>query len=380
MKILLVLTSHDQLGNTGRKTGFWLEEFAAPFFVFRDAGVELTLASPKGGQPPIDPKSDLPENQTDAMTRFKKDKTAQEALANTVKLSSVKSEDFDTVFYPGGHGPMWDLAEDPASIALLESFYNADKPIALVCHSPGVLRHVTYKGQPLVKGKRVTGFTNGEEEEVQLTHVVPFLVEDEMLRLGATFEKLANWQPFSVTDGRLITGQNPASSTSTAQALLKFMAGSKLDSSMDSVQIGRKSYEMPPRQGISIAHFLTVADIDRSARYYEKVFGARILSLGDGNAPGYLQLANIWMILNVGGGPTPDKPTVTLSVPDPNHINSFMNFRVADIQACYELWKSRGAEFITQPIPKYGEIRCYIRDPDGYIIEVAQSKPDFAYG
>jgi|GraSoiStandDraft_42_1057292.scaffolds.fasta_scaffold67094_1 putative intracellular protease/amidase/predicted enzyme related to lactoylglutathione lyase len=380
MKILLVLTSHDQLGNTGRKTGFWLEEFAAPFFVFRDAGVELTLASPKGGQPPIDPKSDLPENQTDAMTRFKKDKTAQEALANTVKLSSVKSEDFDTVFYPGGHGPMWDLAEDPASIALLESFYNADKPIALVCHSPGVLRHVTHKGQPLVKGKRVTGFTNGEEEEVQLTHVVPFLVEDELLRLGATFEKLANWQPFSVTDGRLITGQNPASSTSTAQALLKFMAGSKLESSMDSVQIGRKSYEMPPREGISIAHFLTVADVERSARYYEKVFGARILTMGDGNAPPYLQLANIWMILNVGGGPTPDKPSVTLSIPDPNHINSFMNFRVADIQACYELWKSRGAEFITEPIPKYGEIRCYIRDPDGYIIEVGQSKPDFAYG
>jgi putative intracellular protease/amidase/predicted enzyme related to lactoylglutathione lyase len=380
MKILLVLTSHDQLGNTGRKTGFWLEEFAAPFFVFRDAGVELTLASPKGGQPPIDPKSDLPENQTDAMTRFKKDKTAQEALANTVKLSSVKSEDFDTVFYPGGHGPMWDLAEDPASIALLESFYNADKPIALVCHSPGVLRHVTHKGQPLVKGKRVTGFTNGEEEEVQLTHVVPFLVEDELLRLGATFEKLANWQPFSVTDGRLITGQNPASSTSTAQALLKFMAGSKLESSMDSVQIGRKSYEMPPREGISIAHFLTVADVERSARYYEKVFGARILTMGDGNAPPYLQLANIWMILNVGGGPTPDKPSVTLSIPDPNHINSFMNFRVADIQACYELWKSRGADFITEPIPKYGEIRCYIRDPDGYIIEVGQSKPDFAYG
>ena len=379
MKILLVLTSHDQLGNTGRKTGFWLEEFAAPFFVFRDAGVELTLASPKGGQPPIDPKSDLPENQTDAMTRFKKDKTAQEALANTVKLSSVKSEDFDTVFYPGGHGPMWDLAEDPVSIALLESFYNSGKPIALVCHSPGVLRHVTYKGQPLVKGKRVTGFTNGEEEEVQLTHVVPFLVEDELLRLGATFEKLANWQPFSVTDGRLITGQNPASSTSTAQALLKFMAGSKLEASMDSVQIGRKSYEMPPREGISIAHFLTVADINRSARYYEKVFGARILSLGDGNAPAYLQLANIWMILNVGGGPTPDKPTVTLSVPDPNHINSFMNFRVADIQACYELWKSRGAEFITEPIPKYGETRCYIRDPDGYIIEVGQST-DLTYG
>ena len=371
MKILMVLTSHDQLGNTGRKTGFWLEEFAAPFFVFRDAGVELTLASPKGGQPPLDPKSDLPENQTPAMARFKKDKTAQEALANTVKLSSVKSEDFDTVFYPGGHGPMWDLAEDPVSIALLESFYNAGKPIALVCHSPGVLRHVTYKGEPLVKGKHVTGFTNGEEEEVQLTKVVPFLVEDELLRLGATFEKKANWQPFAITDGRLITGQNPASSTSAAQALLKFMTGS--ESSTNSIQIEQKSYEMPPREGISIAHFLTVADIDRSLNYYEKVFGARILSRGDGNAPGYLQLANIWMIMNLGGGPTRDKPTVMLSVPDPNHINSFMNFRVADIQACYELWKSRGAEFITEPIPKYGETRCYIRDPDGYIIEVGQS-------
>ena len=377
MKIVMVLTSHDQLGNTGRKTGFWLEEFAAPYFVFRDAGVELTLASPKGGQPPLDPKSDLPENQTPAMARFKKDKTAQEALANTVKLSSVKSEDFDTVFYPGGHGPMWDLAEDPVSIALLESFYNAGKPIALVCHSPGVLRHVTYKGEPLVKGKHVTGFTNGEEEEVQLTKVVPFLVEDELLRLGATFEKKANWQPFAITDGRLITGQNPASSTSAAQALLKFMTGS--ESSTNSIQIERKSYEMPPREGISIAHFLTVADIDRSLNYYEKVFGARILSRGDGNAPGYLQLANIWMIMNLGGGPTRDKPTVMLSVPDPNHINSFMNFRVADIQACYELWKSRGAEFITEPIPKYGETRCYIRDPDGYIIEVGQST-DLTYG
>jgi putative intracellular protease/amidase/catechol 2,3-dioxygenase-like lactoylglutathione lyase family enzyme len=379
MKILMVLTSHDRLGNTGRLTGFWLEEFAAPYFVFRDAGVELTLASPKGGQPPIDPKSDLPENQTPAMTRFKKDPAAQKALANTVKLSSVKSEDFDTVFYPGGHGPMWDLAEDPVSIALLESFYNSGKPIALVCHSPGVLRHVTYKGEPLVKGKRVTGFTNGEEEEVKLTKVVPFLVEDELLRLGAVFEKKADWQPFSITDGRLITGQNPASSTSTAQALLKFMTGSESEPSMNSVQIEQKSYEMPPREGISIAHFLTVADIDRSLRYYEKVFGARILSRGDGNAPGYLQLANLWMIVNVGGGPTPDKPTVTLSVPDPNHINSFMNFRVADIQACYELWKSRGAEFITEPIPKYGETRCYIRDPDGYIIEVGQST-DLKYG
>jgi putative intracellular protease/amidase len=227
MKILMVLTSHDQLGDTGRKTGFWLEEGAAPYFVFRDAGVQLTLASPKGGQPPIDPKSDQPENQTPVQVRFKKDAEAQKAFAHTVRLADVKAEDFDTVFYPGGHGPMWDLAEDPVSIALLESFYNSGKPIALVCHSPGVLRHVKYQGEPLVKGKHVTGFTNGEEEEVKLTHVVPFLVEDELLRLGAIFEKKANWQPFSITDGRLITGQNPASSTITAQALLIFMAAKK---------------------------------------------------------------------------------------------------------------------------------------------------------
>jgi putative intracellular protease/amidase len=205
MKILMVLTSHDQLGNTGRKTGFWLEEFAAPYFVFRDAGVNLTLASPKGGQPPVDPKSDLPENQTAAMARFKQAPTAQRALASTVKLADMKAEDFDTVFYVGGHGPMWDLAESPASIALIESFYNSGKAVALVCHSPGVLHHVMYNGAPLVKGKRVTGFTNEEEEEVHLTKVVPFLVEDELKRLGAIFEKVPNWQPFSITDGRLIT-------------------------------------------------------------------------------------------------------------------------------------------------------------------------------
>jgi len=227
MKIVMVLTSHDQLGDTGRKTGFWLEEFAAPYFVFRDAGVQLTLASPKGGQPPIDPKSDLPENQTPAMARFKKDETAQKALAHTVKLADVKAEDFDTVFYPGGHGPMWDLAESQVSIALIEAFYNAGKPVAFVCHAPGVLRHVTYKGEPLVKGKRVTGFTNGEEEEVQLTRVVPFLVEDELLRLGAIFEKVRNWQPFSIVDGRLVTGQNPASSTEAAKALLELFVTSK---------------------------------------------------------------------------------------------------------------------------------------------------------
>src|SRR5215475_6235016 len=224
MKILMVLTSHGQLGTTGRKTGFWLEEFAAPYFVFRDAGVELTLASPKGGQPPVDPKSDLAENQTPAMARFKTDETAQKALASTRRLADMKAADFDTVFYVGGHGPMWDLAESRESIALIESFYGSGKPVALVCHSPGVLRHVTYQGEPLVKGKHVTGFTNGEEAEVELTKVVPFLVEDELLRLGAIFEKVRNWQPLSIVDGRLITGQNPASSTVTAQNLLKVVA------------------------------------------------------------------------------------------------------------------------------------------------------------
>lgn len=231
MKIVMVLTSHDQLGSTGRKTGFWLEEFAAPYFVFRDAGVQLTLASPKGGQPPVDPKSDLPENQTAAMTRFKKDETAQKALAHTIGLGEVKAKDHDTVFYVGGHGPMWDLAESPVSIALLESFYGSGKPIALVCHSPGVLRHVTYRGEPLVKGKRVTGFTNEEEEEVHLTNVVPFLVEDELTRLGARFEKVPSWRPHAIVDGRLITGQNPASSTSAAQSLLEVLGSHAAHSS-----------------------------------------------------------------------------------------------------------------------------------------------------
>jgi putative intracellular protease/amidase len=168
VKILMVLTSHDVLGKTGRKTGFWLEEFAAPYFVFRDAGVDLTLASPKGGQPTIDHKSDVPENQSEAMARFKKDERAQRELSQTAKLADMKAEDFDTVFYHGGHGPMWDLAESPDSIALIEAFYNSAKPVALVCHSPGVLRHVIYKGEPLVKGKHVPDFTNGEEEEMHL--------------------------------------------------------------------------------------------------------------------------------------------------------------------------------------------------------------------
>lgn len=224
MKVLMVLTSHDQLGNTGRKTGFWLEEFAAPYFVFRDAGVELTLASPKGGQPPIDPKSDLPENQTPAMVRFKQDEVAKKALSETAKLADMRAEDFDTVFYVGGHGPMWDLAESPVSIALIESFYNSGKPVALVCHAPGVLHRVTYKSAPIVEGKRVTGFANSEEEEVQLTNVVPFLVEDELKRLGGRYEKAPNWQSFAIVDGLLITGQNPASSSAAAQALLKLVS------------------------------------------------------------------------------------------------------------------------------------------------------------
>jgi len=224
MKILLVLTSHDTLGNTGRKTGFWLEEGAAPYYVFRDAGVTLTLASPKGGQPPVDPKSDEPGNQTPAMTRFKQDPASQKVFATTAKLKDMRSEDFDAIFYSGGHGPMWDLAEDPVSIALIESFWNSGKPVAAVCHAPGVLHRVTVQGAPLVKGKRVTGFTNDEEEEVKLTKVVPFLVEDDLKRLGGLFEKAPNWQSFVITDGRLVTGQNPASSTAGAQALLKVLS------------------------------------------------------------------------------------------------------------------------------------------------------------
>jgi putative intracellular protease/amidase len=227
VKILMVLTSHDILGNTGKKTGFWLEEFAAPYYVFTDAGAQVTVVSPKGGQPPIDPKSDDPANQTPAQIRFKGDKKAQEVLANTGKLDSVAAKDFDTVFYPGGHGPMWDLAEDPLSIKLIEDFYNSGKPVATVCHAPGVLRHVKHKGEPLVKGKRVTGFTNTEEEAVGLTNVVPFLVEDELRKLGGRFEKVADWQPFAITDGRLITGQNPASSEVTAKALLHLMGSAK---------------------------------------------------------------------------------------------------------------------------------------------------------
>jgi putative intracellular protease/amidase len=221
MKILLVLTSHDKLGNTGRKTGFWLEEFAAPYYTFKEAGAEIVLASPKGGQPPLDPKSNEPNFQTDLTHRFEADADAKARLATTVRLDSVKAEDFDTVFYPGGHGPMWDLAEDRNSVRLLESFLAAGKTFALVCHSSGALRHVkTPDGKPLVQGKTVTGFTNGEEDEVGLTKVVPFLVEDELMRLGAIFSKVKNWGVHTVADGQLITGQNPASSGPAARLLI----------------------------------------------------------------------------------------------------------------------------------------------------------------
>jgi putative intracellular protease/amidase len=224
MKILMVLTSHDQLGNTGKKTGFWLEEFAAPYYVFKDAGAQLTLASPKGGQPPLDPKSDEPDAQTEATERFRQDPAAQSALASTVVLGTVKAGDYDAIFYPGGHGPLWDLAEDRQSIALIEAFYNAGKPVAAVCHAPGVLRHAKgADGQPLVKGKQVTGFTNSEEEAVQLTTVVPFLVEDELKAKGGFFSKGPDWASYVRTDGLLLTGQNPASSQATAEALLAKM-------------------------------------------------------------------------------------------------------------------------------------------------------------
>lgn len=221
MKVLMVLTSHDQLGDTGLKTGFWLEEFAAPYYVFKDAGAEVVLASPAGGQPPLDPKSELADFQTDMTHRFNADPAAQAALANTVKLDSVSESDFDTVFYPGGHGPLWDLAESQTSISLIESFERAGKPIGFVCHAPGALRHVkAADGAPLIKGRRVTGFTNGEEAAVELTDVVPFLIEDEFQSLGGLYEKGADWAPFVVEDGKLITGQNPASSEGVAKALV----------------------------------------------------------------------------------------------------------------------------------------------------------------
>ncbi|MER8874173.1 type 1 glutamine amidotransferase domain-containing protein [Mesorhizobium sp. M0814] len=228
MKVLMVLTSHDVLGSTGKKTGFWLEELAAPYYVFKDAGTEITLASPKGGQPPLDPKSDEPMFQTDLTRRFNADEAAKAHLAETVRLDSVDQKDFDAVFYPGGHGPLWDLAEDPNSIRLIESFIAAGKPIALVCHAPGVLCRATNPdGTPFVQGRYVTGFTSSEEEAVGLTQVVPFLVEDELISLGAVFSKIKDWGVHTVVDGQLITGQNPASSSEAAEALLAALSQMK---------------------------------------------------------------------------------------------------------------------------------------------------------
>lgn len=222
MKVLIVLTSHDRLGDTGKKTGFWLEEFAAPYYVLKDAGAAITLASPKGGQPPLDPKSDEPDAQTAATARFAGDAASKKALANTVMLDSINATDYDAVFYPGGHGPLWDLAEDKHSIALLEDFYAAGKPIGAVCHAPAIFRHTTgVDGKPLVNGKSVTGFSNSEEAAVGLTDVVPFLVEDMLEANGGIYSKSADWASYVVGDGHLITGQNPSSSEATAEALLK---------------------------------------------------------------------------------------------------------------------------------------------------------------
>lgn len=226
MKVLMVLTSHDRLGDTGRKTGFWLEELAAPYYTFKDAGADITLASPKGGNPPLDPKSNEPDFQTELTHRFEADDEAKAQLASTVRLDSVSASDFDTVFYPGGHGPLWDLAEDQHSITLIEDFINTGKPVALVCHAPGVLRHVKNSaGRPLVEGKKVTGFANSEEEGVGLTNVVPFLVEDELIAQGGIYSKGEDWGSYVVQDGQLITGQNPGSSAATAARLLKQLAG-----------------------------------------------------------------------------------------------------------------------------------------------------------
>ena len=224
MNILIVLTSHDQLGDTGEKTGFWLEEFATPYYVLKDAGAAITLASPKGGQPPLDPKSDLPENQTEATKRFRADKAAQAALANTKELADVSADDFDAVFYPGGHGPLWDLSDNATSIALIEAFVRADKPVAAVCHAPAAFVNVRGKdGKYLVRGKRVTGFTNAEEQAVGLTEVVPFLLEDRLKERGGVYSKGANWAPYAQVDGKLVTGQNPASSGPAAKALLNLL-------------------------------------------------------------------------------------------------------------------------------------------------------------
>jgi putative intracellular protease/amidase len=225
MNVLIVLTSHDRLGTTGEKTGFWLEEFAAPYYRLKDAGAELTLASPAGGQPPLDPKSSAPDFQTDDTRRFDSDPEAQAALANTARLADLRAEDFDAVFFPGGHGPLWDLHDSDESIALIEGFVAADKPVAAVCHAPAVLLKARGKdGEPLVRGRQVTGFSNSEEAAVGLADVVPYLLEDELVARGGRYRKADDWAPLAVVDGLLITGQNPASSAPVADALLEALA------------------------------------------------------------------------------------------------------------------------------------------------------------
>jgi putative intracellular protease/amidase len=222
MKILMVLTSHEQLGDSGHKTGFWAEEFAAPYYAFKDAGAEVVLASPKGGQPPIDPNSEQADAQTNATVRLFEDEAAMNQLANTLKLSEVTADKFDAIFYPGGHGPLWDLSQDPLSIGLIQQFWEQEKPVAAVCHAPAVLVNAkTPAGEPIVKGRKVSGFTNSEEAAVGLTKVVPFLLEDKLKELGGLYEKVDDWKPYAVVDGNLITGQNPASSEAVAEALLK---------------------------------------------------------------------------------------------------------------------------------------------------------------
>ena len=228
MKVLMVLTSHSTLGNTEEKTGFWIEEFAAPYYVFKDSGAEITIASPKGGQPPVDPKSELKDAQTPSTERFHADKALMDKVAHSLKLNDVKEEDYDAVFYPGGHGPLWDLATDKTSIKLIEGFYNHQKPIAFVCHSPAALINVkAINGEPLVKGKHLTGFSNTEEEAVKLTNVVPFLLENELKKHGAHYSKEDDWASYVIEDGLLITGQNPGSSEAVAKSLLKALKGEK---------------------------------------------------------------------------------------------------------------------------------------------------------
>jgi putative intracellular protease/amidase len=225
MKVLIVLTSHDQLGDTGKKTGFWLEEFACPYYHLKDAGVSVTLASPRGGQPPLDPKSHEPDFQTDDTRRFDDDKAAQNELASTAELADMNVEEFDAVFYPGGHGPLWDLHNDKDSIALIEGFIAAEKPVAAVCHAPAVLlKAKDQNGDPLVKGKKVTGFSNSEEAAVELTDVVPYLVEDQLIAMGGVYQKVEDWNSLAVVDGLIITGQNPGSSAAVAEALVKTLS------------------------------------------------------------------------------------------------------------------------------------------------------------